>query len=288
MCYDIANETSKWMDGERNFRLFRIMSDRLRKIQSLVRALGPVPAASVWIRRALRIKSAVLLNAGDVRIRLRPCDSDPFVALQVFGDCEYDLGPVRTRTLRELAETWRVQGQEPVIVDAGANVGYSALYLAGAFPNTTVLAIEPDENTFQELQRNCAGVASIRPIHAALWSHEEGVRLQRDARLKSWATSVCEGGVTPSIRLDTLMDCVPNSRPLILKFDIEGAEREVIAAAARIVRDAACIVIEPHDLLQPGRGCMSPLLQALAGKRMDTTVLGENLAFFESDLLGWV
>lgn len=261
------------------------MSNRLKQIQSLARAVGPMPAASVWVRRALRLKSTVRLAAGNSRIRLRPCDSDPFVALQIFGDREYDLGPVRTRTLLELAETWRVQGQEPVIVDAGANVGYSALFFAETFPDTTILAIEPDEVTFQELRRNCEGVARISPIHAALWNHEDGVSLRRDARMKSWATSVREGGITPSVRLDTLMARVPNSRPLILKFDIEGAEREVIAAAAGIVRDAACILIEPHDFMQPGHGCMAPLLQALAGKRMDTTVLGENLAFFESDLL---
>jgi FkbM family methyltransferase len=238
------------------------------------------------MRRALRLKSAIRLTAGITRIRLRPCDSDPFVALQIFGDREYDLGPIRTRTLRDLAETWRVQGLEPVILDAGANVGYSALFFAETFPNATVLAIEPDQVTFCELQRNCAGVPNIQPIRAALWSHEDGVTLHHNERLKSWATSVRDGGLTPSVRLDTLMASVPNSRPLILKFDIEGAEREVIAAAARIVRDAACILIEPHDLMQPGHGCIAPLLSALAGKRMDTTVLGENLAFFESDLLG--
>jgi hypothetical protein len=110
--------------------------------------------------------------------------------------------------------------------------------------------------------------------------------LHRDERRKSWATSVRDGGLTPSVRLDTLLDSVPNARPLILKFDIEGAEREVIASATRIVRDAACILIEPHDFQQPGHGSIAPLLSALAGKRMDTTVLGENLAFFESDLLG--
>jgi hypothetical protein len=163
------------------------VDDRIRQIQSLARAVGSVTSTSIWIRRALRIPAPVRVSAADNIIRVRPCDSDPFVALQVFGDREYDLGAERTRIRGQLAAIWKEQGIEPVIVDAGANVGYSSLYFAKTFPEVTVLAVEPDEVTFRELQHNCGHLPRVKPFHAALWNHENGVSLQRSARLKSWA-----------------------------------------------------------------------------------------------------
>jgi len=50
------------------------------------------------------------------------------------------------------------------------------------------------------------------------------------------------------------------SRLLILKLDIEGSEKEVIEADPGVVCSAMCIMIEPHDFMQPGRGCLTPLL----------------------------
>jgi FkbM family methyltransferase len=42
-----------------------------------------------------------------------------------------------------------------VIVDIGANVGYSALYFAHLYKNAKIFAIEPEKNNFSQLQKNC-------------------------------------------------------------------------------------------------------------------------------------
>lgn len=70
-------------------------------------------------------------------------------------------------------------------------------------------------------------------------------------------------------------------RPL----DIEGAEREVCAAAREPLRQAACLMIEPHDLMFPGSGCLSGLYRALAGRCVDTLIRGENLIIHDSALV---
>ena len=57
----------------------------------------------------------------------------------------------RVSMLREVAANWQTAGIKPVIVDAGANVGYSALYFASLFPGVCVLAVEANRTSFEIL-----------------------------------------------------------------------------------------------------------------------------------------
>ena len=88
---------------------------------------------------------------------------------------------------------------------------------------------------------------------------------------------------TPSQRLDELANSVPNVRPLIIKLDIEGAEREVIGSAPEVFTEAKCIVVEPHDFKHLGAACLSPLYKIAATKPFDTILRGENIFFFAVD-----
>ena len=70
-----------------------------------------------------------------------------------------------------------------------------------------------------------------------------------------------------------------NARPLILKLDIEGAEREVCDAAPEVVRAFPCIMIEPHDSRIPGAGCLSLLFEQLQEKGW-TQYCGRRILFY--------
>ncbi len=206
-----------------------------------------------------------------------------FVLGQIFGTKEYDIGADRTAALNQLSAAWIEEGTQPVIVDAGANVGYSALYFGQTYPNAVVLAIEPDPETFAQLSLNCRGYDCVVPVHAALWSHDDGVSLQTtDAA--SWSRRVSDGGLTPSMTLETLLARIPRARLLILKLDIEGGEKEVCRASAMVVRGTPCVIVEPHDFKFPNAGCLAPLYSALAGRDVDTLILGENLMIIDATL----
>ncbi len=64
----------------------------------LVRALGLVAAANILARRKLGFARAIAvrLGPGKEQAKLRPCDSDLFVASQIFGTREYDSMVART------------------------------------------------------------------------------------------------------------------------------------------------------------------------------------------------
>ena len=121
-------------------------------------------------------------------------------------------------------------------------------------------------------------------MHAAVWSHENGVDLTtRDEG--SWANRVTDRGTTPSVTLETLIAQIPDAAPFIVKLDIEGAESEVCQASPDAVSSFACIMIEPHDWMLPGSGGLSSLYGAVAGKKMDTLIRDETLMLFDCAVL---
>lgn len=215
---------------------------------------------------------------------LRPRESDPVVASSVFGWDEYGMGERAEGALTRLAARWSARGHTPVIIDGGANVGYAALHFAERFPLATIIAVEPNPETFKVLEKNCAAHSQIRTVFGALWSHTRGVSLNSD-RDNSWADNVCEGSDTPSLLMQDLMKTVPGGLPLIVKLDIEGAEGEVCRSAPELLRKAACLLIEPHDYLRPGSSCLSPLYDALNGRQVDTLLVGEYIALIASSLV---
>lgn len=261
--------------------------EQLGHTLSLARSVGIFSALNLVGRRKLGLSKAVTVSCGPHRLTVRPGDSDAFVLAQIFTAREYDAHPFWMERLNAVAAGFRRAGQVPLIVDAGANVGYSALYLAEHFPDAVVIAVEPDANCLELLRRNCGHNPRIRALHAALWSHGNGVDLDsRDE--SSWANRVSDGGSTPSVTLDTLIAEIPNAAPLIVKLDIEGAETEVCRASPGVVSSFACIMVEPHDWMLPGAGGLSPLYEAVAGKKMDTLIRDEALMLFDCAVLAAV
>ncbi|MER9196991.1 FkbM family methyltransferase [Mesorhizobium australicum] len=257
---------------------------KLYHIDGLVRAIGWKKSVSVLLRRVLRIRSAMKVRWRNHELLIRPTDSDLFVASQVFGHCEYEIGKEGQAALNRLAKKWRKAGLVPVIVDAGANVGYSSIFLGDQYPDAIVMAIEPDRQAFGMLTSNCAGLERIIPVYGALWSHDGEVALV-NSESSSWARSVSDGQGIPSITLRSLLARLPRTRLVMLKMDIEGAELEATRDCGKILEEVPCIVVEPHDFMLPGRGCLTFVYSLFNGRSMDSLVNGENLIFIESALL---
>jgi FkbM family methyltransferase len=187
-----------------------------------------------------------------VRLRLRTSDLWTFDG--IFVRREYDV---------PLPEDTRV------VVDAGANVGLAALYFAWRFPAARVLALEPDPENFAQLCRNVAEEDRIEPVRAALWGREGRVRLT-DPGGGAWALRTKEvrdgrnggrreaeegggdGGAVRAVTLDTLLRSHDVERVDVLKLDIEGAEREVLAGASAWMDRVRAVVAELHESLAPG------------------------------------
>lgn len=146
-----------------------------------------------------------------------------------------------------------------LVLDCGANAGFSAAYFLSAFPNAVVICVEPDPDNFIMLQRN------VRPygkraicLQAGIWSCRTELKLlhppQQDG--KEWAVQVrpCKEEETSEVQAFSIPDILKqlgmDDFPIdILKMDIEGAEGIVFASGyetwlSRVRR----IAVEIHDI----------------------------------------
>ena len=144
--------------------------------------------------------------------------SDPYVFSQVFLDEEY-------------AE---LQGLKNVrlIIDCGANVGYSAAYFLSLYPEAELIAVEPDSANFAILQQNMKPYGDRVKLHmAGIWSHTTGLTVCRGSYRDGaeWSTQVRESlpGETPDVEaldIGTLLRDSGHQQIDMLKIDIERSE----------------------------------------------------------------
>lgn len=144
-----------------------------------------------------------------------------------------------------------------VIIDAGANVGYSAVWFACKFTSAKIMAIEPEKSNFDLLKKNTQGRTNIIPIHAGLWFEKTFLKIH-DSKAGSWAfeTRIPKKGEKTDVETVTIPELIRNFKLTqidLLKIDIEGAEFELFKNQAEdwlpFVR---MIMIETHDTMRPG------------------------------------
>ncbi|GAA4376971.1 hypothetical protein GCM10023186_11350 [Hymenobacter koreensis] len=142
------------------------------------------------------------------------------------------------------------------IIDAGANVGYTALYLGNTFPNAQIISIEPESSNFRQLSRNvtASGLANVEPLQAGLWQRRAHLEVGRDFRdHREWSFYVREshhatdlmGYGVRQLAAERDWTCID-----LLKIDIEGAERYLVETdelAAELLENTRFIAIEIHD-----------------------------------------
>jgi FkbM family methyltransferase len=200
---------------------------------------------------------------------IRADSTDPWVFQQIFILCEY----------RPLAGRKDVR----VIIDAGAYVGYSAIYFAELYPHAFIYALEPEEGNFQALQRNTRHYPNIKAIQAAVWN-EDGYLELEETHGGQWAFHVHESSQSSKARvhavsIQSLMEQYRLSHIDILKMDIEGAESAVFEASSchAWLGSVRILVLELHDHLFPGSE--QNFKEAIRQYPNTVQAVGENLIF---------
>lgn len=251
-------------------------------------ALGAVAVFGPGMGRFL---AARLSGSPEVRLSLsigpvlvRPSDSDMGSLQEVFQRRDYDLdalfvGPaIRARYERLLAE-----GRTPVIVDAGANIGATALWFARSFPKARILAIEPEPENFRILCENTRSRPNITPIPAAVGSVGGYVSVQLNRW--SWAvtTSRADAG-TPIVTIPQCLETVPGAAAFLVKVDIEGFEADLFASNTQWLDDADVVVIEPDDWRFPGQGVTRTFQRAMAERNFEVHICSVNLVYVRAEV----
>jgi FkbM family methyltransferase len=167
-----------------------------------------------------------------------------------------------------------------LIIDLGANVGYSSAYFLSRYENCIVLAVEPDPDNFALLKRNVAPYGNrCRPFQAAVWWRNEALQFKSSVqRGDEWAHSVEPGASAVesvrSITIPELLQTVPGSRISILKIDIEGSELELFSHNIGWIEFVDNMVIELH-----GEACQEKVMQVVGPLLPAMSICGELTCF---------
>lgn len=238
------------------------LAHQLRRVR-LLRRLLPLPTAF----------SAVFgQSPGQVRTTLRGFGGRPFT---------YRRGQSDVMCMEQvLVQSEYALAYNPgpkVIVDAGANIGCTTIFFADRYPDAKIIAVEPDASNFALLEANCAGLANVTLLRAAVWSEETTLTFA-DPQSEKWAVSVTEraeeGVAVRAVTIPGLIEQFGLERIDILKMDIESAEKEVFSGPDLSWLDRVDqIVIELHDRFKPG--CAKAFYAALAKYDFEQHISGE-------------
>jgi FkbM family methyltransferase len=184
--------------------------------------------------------------------------TDKVILDECFGRLQYDLpkgaqGRLSDQLYREIVES----GRKPLILDCGANIGVSVLWLTARYPEAHIVAIEPASDNFELLCRNCAGL-NVDLKNVGIGAADGTAYLSVEGHQgHGYQTNFAGEGLPMQIlSLDTIMASKPHSLyvPFLLKVDIEGAEKFLFRCGHELLDEFPVILMEPHDQFYPGQG----------------------------------
>jgi len=118
---------------------------------------------------------------------------------------------------------------DALIFDCGANIGISVLYLKKRFPQSTIVAFEPDKQNFEILNLNVTSfeLKNVELNNTAVWVENTLLSFSNDSSMSSKIeneNTISTASLVKAIRLYDLI----NQQIDFLKIDIEGAEYKVL------------------------------------------------------------
>jgi FkbM family methyltransferase len=196
-------------------------------------------------RRASKLgqRLEVMLPGTDIPLTLRLGTSDISVFKEIFIDLEYG---------------WHFNTSPSVIVDVGGYIGLSAAFFAHAYPESMIVAIEPDARNYELLMLNTMRFPNVHAVRAAVWK-ESGTISLTDPGFGAWGFQVSEsyapdtsGELIRAVTIDEIRQEFGLDRINLLKVDVEGSEKEIFSAADSWISSVDAICIELHDRFKVG------------------------------------
>lgn len=230
-----------------------------------IQSFGLVKGLALYTRFKLRLNRKFRLPGLKHPLFLRPGTIDAYTFQEIFISGDYDL-------------EYGALPEHPVIIDAGANIGFSSVFFANRFPNAVIECFEPEEENYKLLRKNTANYPNVRIHKAALWWKPGFVSiLDKGYGLRGYVTEeTFKDNTVPAVTLEDFMKQKDYPFLFILKMDIEGAEKEIFDHDADPwLSRLRYLIIELHDSIRPGTS--ASFFKALQPYHFSTSLSGENI-----------
>lgn len=150
-------------------------------------------------------------------------------------------------------QTMRVDLNTPAprILDCGANIGLASLYFKRLYPAARITAYEADPAIHEILAANLSRnrAADVETVQAAVWKENGAISFACEGADSGAVAEVTSNTAAarrevPAVRLCDLIEVEPID---LLKLDIEGAERAVLADCAGALGNVRAMLLDLHD-----------------------------------------
>jgi FkbM family methyltransferase len=175
----------------------------------------------------------------------------------------------------------------PLIIDAGSNIGMSILYFKHKYPQARVIGFEPDPTIIDDFLRpniDQNGLSDVEIVNAALAKNPGTLTLNSDggaaSHLADYKPEDGSEWTTFEVPCVRLSDYVTEEVDFV-KMNIEGAEFEVLSECEPVLDRIRELNIEYHRL--PGVPCtLHDILDLLHRKGFTYTVSDFGIAMYGS------
>lgn len=169
------------------------------------------------------------------RLTIRPTKPDVLVLWQTFG-------------LRQCAVPLPTPPR--FILDAGANIGCTAVFLANAYPGARIVAVEPDAANAALAKKNCAPYSQVELVEGAVWPRPVLLEIENPDG-ESWAFRMREkprDGGGAGMQGLTIDELTKGAAIDLLKVDIEGGEEQLFTQDTQWLGRVGAMLVELHGL----------------------------------------
>ena len=174
------------------------------------------------------------------------------------------------------------------IIDGGANIGLTSIYLASRFPQAEIVSIEPDSENFKLLSDNTSRYPNITPIQSAIWHTSTYLRVYdtglgaNSYRVEESAAE--EQGAFKAMGISDIIKQKGWDTIDVLKLDIEGSEKQVFADGyEEWLPKTKVLMVETHDRFI--KGTSRSVFKTMALYNFSCLLKGFNLLFINDDLV---
>ena len=141
------------------------------------------------------------------------------------------------------------------VIDAGANIGYTAVLFANWWPQSKIISIEPDKENYLLTLKNTSEYANITVMNGGLWNKEVDLKIeagQEDGFVVREIThnqhNIRPENLTKGISIEQLLKHHQFTHIDFLKMNIEGSEKEVFSENYQSwLPTTKAMLIELHD-----------------------------------------
>lgn len=179
----------------------------------------------------------------------------PIRKVRFKGDVElyYRLNKGDLHSIREVwfDEAYRLPFDDPsgILLDLGANIGLTSVWLAKKYPIDRVIAVEPDPSNAILARRNLElNAINGEVVEAAIGPHEGTARFE-SSRASNLGRLSDKGVLVTMTTVGTIMEEFACSRFGLVKIDIEGGEQQLFDGPTGWLDYVDAIVAEFHPAL---------------------------------------